>query len=163
MWIPFKFFSPALVALYQLDKLQHNWLVIMQLTKSINGLPQAGILSQQHLVAHLKKYGYSECPNTSCLFQHKTRNTKFSLVVDDFLIKYHCKDDADNLLSASSSLYTLRTDWIASLYLGLTISYRRGSSTLRISMPSCVPTALKFLGDRLSQDSYAGSWYFVWF
>jgi len=90
--------------------------------------------------------GYIECANTSCLFQHATRNTKFSLVVDDFLIKYDKKDDADHLLSALSVIYSLRTDWHATLYLGMTIEYHIGSPTLTISMPSYVPNALKSLG-----------------
>jgi hypothetical protein len=147
MWIPFKFFSPSLVTLYRLDTLQqYNGLILMQLNKNIYGLPQAGILSQQRLISHLKSYGYTECANTSCLFQHATRNTKFSLVVDDFLIKYDKKDDADHLLSALSVIYSLRTDWHATLYLGMTIEYHIGSPTLTISMPSYVQNALKSLG-----------------
>ncbi len=75
MWIPFKFFSPSLVALYCLDTLQqYNGLILMQLNKSIYGLPQAGIFSQQRLISHLKSYGYTECSNTSCLFQHATQH-----------------------------------------------------------------------------------------
>jgi hypothetical protein len=92
--------------------------------------------------------GYIECANTSCLFQHATRNTKFSLVFDDFLIKYDIKDDADHLLSTLSVIYFLRTDWHATLYLGMTIEYHIGSPTLTISMPSYVyvPNAFKSLG-----------------
>ncbi len=146
MWIPLKYFSSELIKKYNLDLLQHNGLVLMELNKSIYGLPQAGILSQQKLIQHLNFHGYTECPHTSCLFQHATRNTKFTLVVDDFAVKYDSKEDADHLLNALSQIYTLRTDWNASLYLGMKIVYTHGSPTLTISMPSYVPAALKTLG-----------------
>ena len=145
MWIPFKFFSTSLVALYRLDTLQRNGLVLMQLNKSIYGLPQAGILSQQRLVNHIKTYGYTECENTSCLFQHQTRHTNFTLVVDNFLVKYDSEHDANHLLSALSQIYSLLTNWDATLYFGMTIRYSKGSPTLTISMPSYVTSALKSL------------------
>jgi hypothetical protein len=83
---------------YRLDTLQRNGLALMQLNESIYGLPQAGILSQQRLLLnHLKTYGYTECDNTSYLFQYQTRHTKFTLVVDDFLVKY----DSSNRLGCN--------------------------------------------------------------
>ncbi len=146
MWIPFKFFTPQLVKLYDLKSLEHNGYILMELNKSIYGLPQAGILSQQKLIAHLNFHGYTECPHTPCLFQHDTRKTKFTLIVDDFAVKYDTKADANHLLSALSQLYTLRTDWDATQYVGLTISYFHGSPTLTISMPTYISSALKALG-----------------
>jgi hypothetical protein len=89
----------------------------MELHKSIYGLPQAGILSQRRLIDHLAFHGYTECPNTTCLFRHATRTTKFTLIVDDFAVKYDNKDDADHLLSALSQVYSLRTDWTAAIPL----------------------------------------------
>jgi hypothetical protein len=52
------------------------------------GLPQAGRLSQIRLIEHLARHGYHQCPNTPCLFRHRTRDTTFSLVVDDFGVRY---------------------------------------------------------------------------
>lgn len=145
MWIPYKYFTAKMIAHYQLENLNHNGHVLMQLHTSIYGLPLAGILSQQRLIRHLASHGYTECPNTSCLFHHATRPTYFTLIVDDFAVIYDTKEDANHLLSTLSQLYTLRTDWDATLYIGLTISYTRGSSTLQISMPSYVSIALKTL------------------
>lgn len=136
MWIPLKYFSAKLITLYNLISIQHNGMVMMQLDKSIYGLPQAGILSQQRLVEQLSFHGYTECPNSSCLFRHNTRNTKFTLVVDDFLSSMTPK-------TMLSQIYTLRTDWSGSLYLGLSIAYSHGSHSLTISMPSNIPAALK--------------------
>jgi hypothetical protein len=146
MWIPYKYFSPQLISQYNLQHLHHNGLILMELNKSIYGLPQAGILSQRRLLDHLSLHGYNECPQTSCLFRHTTKNIYFTLVVDDFAIKYHMQEDVDHLLSTLQQFYTLRTDWHASSYLGLTIAYVPGSGSLTISMPSYVHTALKTLG-----------------
>jgi hypothetical protein len=102
-------------------------------------------MSQKRLVEHLGFHGYTECPNTSCLFRHASRKTKFTLVVDDFAVKNDTKDDAHHLLSALSQLYNLRTDWNSSLYLGMSIDYTRCTSKLTISMPTYVSSALKSL------------------
>ena len=57
-------------------------------------------LSQDQLVTHLEKHDSIQCPNTLCLFEHKSNGVVFSLVVDDFLIKYHKQEDANHLLAA---------------------------------------------------------------
>jgi hypothetical protein len=39
--------------------------------------------SQIRLIEHLARHGYKQCPNTPCLFCHRTRDIIFSLVVDE--------------------------------------------------------------------------------
>jgi hypothetical protein len=63
------------------------------------GSPQTGRLSQLRLIAHLAKHGYHQSPNTPCLFQHKTRDVTFCLVVDDFGVRYGSQSDADHLIA----------------------------------------------------------------
>jgi hypothetical protein len=55
--------------------------------KTVPGLPQSGLLSQLRLVALLTQHGYSET-STPMIFRHHTHSTAFSLVVDDFLVRY---------------------------------------------------------------------------
>jgi hypothetical protein len=52
--------------------------VYVRINKTMYGLPQAGILSQQQLVRHLAKYGYYPSPNTPCLFKHESRPIAFT-------------------------------------------------------------------------------------
>ena len=52
------------------------------------GLPQAGILAYNRLVTHLALSGYTPVQHTPGHFRHATRPVTFSLVVDDFAIKY---------------------------------------------------------------------------
>ena len=52
------------------------------------GLPQAGILANKLLQQRLLLHGYYECKHTPGLWQHLTRPISFTLVVNDFGVKY---------------------------------------------------------------------------
>jgi hypothetical protein len=52
------------------------------------GLPQAGIIAQELLQERLAKVGYHQIKIIPGLWTHKTRKICFTLVVDNFAIKY---------------------------------------------------------------------------
>ena len=52
------------------------------------GLPQAGILANNQLVLQLEPKGYTLCKPTSGLLKKKWAPITFSLVVDNFGVKY---------------------------------------------------------------------------
>jgi hypothetical protein len=52
------------------------------------GLPQARIIAQEFLKERLTKHGYTQSKIIHGLWKHKTRPTCFTLVVDDFAVKY---------------------------------------------------------------------------
>ena len=58
--------------------------VLVEISKRIYGLQQAGKLAQNQLIAYLKTHGCNQAPNSPCLFTHDTRPAAFTLVVDDF-------------------------------------------------------------------------------
>ena len=70
-------------------------------------LPQAGLLANVKLTKHLVKYGYHPTKYTPGLWTHESKPIAFTLTVDDFLIKYSSKADADHLLSALKDQYVL--------------------------------------------------------
>jgi hypothetical protein len=107
------------------------------------GLPQAGILAFNQLKTHLTTHAYVPCTHTPGLWTHSTRNTTFTLVVDDFRIKYTNRDDAIHLLSALEELYIVTTDWTGSLYLVMTLRWDYICLTIDISMPGYVTKALE--------------------
>jgi hypothetical protein len=74
---------------------------------------------------------------------HKTLPTIFTLVVDDFLVKYLSQLDAQHLVDTLKAKYTISEDWQASLYTGLTIDWDYDNGTVDISMPGYVEKALK--------------------
>jgi hypothetical protein len=59
----------------------------MKINKDIYGLPQAGKVAQERLLAHLATHDYHPVPNTSCMIKHEYRDITFALVIDDFGIK----------------------------------------------------------------------------
>jgi len=62
------------------------------------GLPQAGILANKQLHEKLEPVGYYEVTHTPRLWRHVTRPVQFSLVVDDFGVKYVGKEHAEHLI-----------------------------------------------------------------
>ena len=85
------------------------------------GLKQAGIIANQCLTTHIAKYGYTPVPCTHGLWKHSHRKINFSLVVDNFGVKYIDKADAQHLVDSLAALYKISTDWTGALYCGLTI------------------------------------------
>ena len=73
---------------YNLMNLDHNGYIYCGVWKRMYGLLQAGIIANQKLVQRLEPKGYSPCKHTPGLWRHKWRPIKFSLVVDDFGVKY---------------------------------------------------------------------------
>lgn len=132
---------------YHMQKYAHNDAVIVEVHKGIYGLPQAGKLAQDRLVKHLATHGYHQAKNTPCLFQHETNSVTFTLVVDDFGIKYTEEADADHLLHALRELYIMTEDRASTQkYVGITIAHHRQSNTIKLSMPGYVEKAIKRFG-----------------
>jgi hypothetical protein len=71
---------------------------IAKFKKGMYGLPQAGIIVQDLLQARLAKVGYHQSKIIPGLWTHKTRKTCFTLVVDDFAIKYTSMEDTQHLI-----------------------------------------------------------------
>ena len=60
----------------------------MKIRKAIYGLPQAGVLSNKILKKRLAPAGYYNTPHTPGLRKHVSHPISFTLVVDDFGVKY---------------------------------------------------------------------------
>jgi hypothetical protein len=143
MWIPVWAIPKVIMDNYNLWPLVHNGQILCSISKGMYGLPQAGRIAYDALVTHLEPYGYYPAPHTAGLWLHKTLPTVFTLVVDDFLIKYMKLEHANHLVDALQSKYTTTEDWQASLYIGLTIDWDYEGGTVDISMPGYVDKALQ--------------------
>jgi hypothetical protein len=101
---------PTLTKLGLLPFLHHSHgkpFIFCDVLKTVSGLPQSGLLSQLRLVALLTQHGFSET-STLMLFRHHTHSTAFTLVVDDFLVRYSHPSELDHLVSCLSTLYELK-------------------------------------------------------
>jgi hypothetical protein len=114
MRIPISSIPPSIIEQYHLLDLVHNDFVLVEISRGMYGLSQAGILAYDQLVRHLSAHGYAPCTHTPGI--------TFCLVVDDFRIKYTNKTDAMHLLTALQQLYVVTADWSGSLYLGMTLT-----------------------------------------
>jgi aspartokinase-like uncharacterized kinase len=110
-----------IITLYNLEPMFQNDYILVEVAKGIYGLPQAGKLAQDLLIQHLASQGYTQATNTPCLFSHITRNIKFTLVVDDFGIKYDKDEDIEHLLTILKAKYEITVDWSGSKYIDMTI------------------------------------------
>ena len=93
----------------------------MEIQKGMYGLPQAGNIANDKLKLHLAKFGYKPAPITPGLWRNQTTPLQFSLVVDDFGIKYERQEGIKHLLNALKEIYKISEDWDGKLYCGLNL------------------------------------------
>ena len=146
MRIQYKYFPEDVRKQYQLDeKVDSNDYIYIKIKKGMYGLKQAAVLAYDQLVEHLAPHGYYPCPQTTGIWKHRTRPTRFCLCVDDFGIKYFSKADADHLLNALKTKYKISTDWTGNNYCGLTLDWNYAQGYVDVSMPGYIKKALERL------------------
>jgi hypothetical protein len=141
-------FPKEIVNKYNLDALAIDGWFYIEIRKGMYGLKQASLLFNQLLQTRLAPFGYYPARHTPGLWLHKTRPIDFSLIVDDFTVKYVGKQHAGHLINALLQSYELTTDWAAKVYLGMTLKWDYKNKTCDISMPGYVSNVLsKFQHD----------------
>ena len=109
--------------LYNLHDKIHNGFIYMEICRGCFGLPQSGILANKLLKKRLAKHGYFESPHTSGLWKHVSRPVHFTLVVDDFGIKYVEEDHLNHLIKALEEHYDVTLNNDGKLYCGITLDW----------------------------------------
>jgi Reverse transcriptase (RNA-dependent DNA polymerase) len=142
MRIPLTAIPQAIIDQYNLLAIARNGVVYVQVRKGMYGLKQAGRLANDQLTTFLAQYGYRPCSITPGLWKHDTKDITFTLVVDDFGVKYTDKRDFDHLVECLRKHYTISVDETGSKYLGLTINWDYSRKTCDISMPGYLERAL---------------------
>jgi hypothetical protein len=135
-------FPEEIIQKYNLNPLAVYGWVHIEIRKGMYGLKQAGLLASQLLKTHLAPFGYYPARHTLGLWLHKTRPISFTLVVDDFTVKYLGKHDAEHLPNALLRTYELTTDWTATVYSGMTLKWDYNKRICDISMPGYVSNVL---------------------
>jgi hypothetical protein len=92
-----------------LDKAKNGYIYI-HIDKGMYGLPPAGRLANNLLVKRLAPHGYHPIEHTHGMWRHKTCPITFTLVVDDFGVKYVRKEHAGHLLRALKQHYEVTYD-----------------------------------------------------
>eukprot|EP00804_Cyclotella_cryptica_P028183 CCRYP_011053-RC/>CCRYP_011053-RC protein AED:0.33 eAED:0.33 QI:0/0/0/1/0/0/2/0/415 len=141
MRIPIKIIPDHIIDQYHLRKKVKNRYVYMEIRRAMYGLPQAGILANKLLKQRLAKHGYYKVVHTPGLWKHTTRPISFTLIVDNFGIKYVGKEHAEHLLNALQQHYTLDWDYL--------------NKTVDISMPGYIKKVLQRFRHECSKPQHS--------
>ncbi len=99
MWLKLLDMLDDVIEQYKLlDIATPDGYVFCKIRQGMYWLPQAGIIAQELLAKWLKEHGYLQSETTPGLWTHEWRLITFSLVVDNFGVKYIGKEHAQHLL-----------------------------------------------------------------
>jgi hypothetical protein len=135
-------FPEEIIQKYNLNALAVDGWVYIEIRKGMYGLKQAGLLANQLLQTRLAPFGYYPAKHTPGLWLHKTPPISFTLVVDDFTVKYVGKQHVEHLRNALLRTYELTTDWTETVYSDMTLKWDYNKRTCDISMPGYVSNVL---------------------
>jgi len=133
--MPLALFPDHIIKQYNLGEKAKNGSVYLELRKAIYGLPQAGCLANKLLKERLEPHGHREVPQTPGLWKHDTSPVQFSLLVDDFGIKYVGRENAEHLIQSLQQHYKLVVDEKGTLYCSIKLDWDYKKHTLDMSMP----------------------------
>ena len=106
------------------------------------GLPQAGRLANDQLIALLAPHGYHPVPLSRPDYGGTTLgDIVFSLVVDDFGVRYTSGADTEHLITTLETAYEVSTNWTGARYYGLTLKGDYNAHTCDASMPGYIDRA----------------------
>ena len=143
MRMPMELIPEKIIELYGLREKCKNGYVYMQIERGMYGLPQAGILANKLLRKRLEPHGYYEVDHTPGLWRHKTLPVQFTLVVDDFGVKYQGKENAMHLINALKEEYEIDIDWKGELYCGVSLKWNYEERYVDSNMPGYAKKQLK--------------------
>jgi hypothetical protein len=148
MWIRRDQMTPESRLKYRFDDFAVGDRALVRILKAIYGLPQAALLAQIQLTKHLASNGYILDKTVACLYHHVSRDISFTLVVDDFGIKYKQDADLQHLLACLRSKYKITFDDTGASYLGFTLKWDYAPTaptrrSVELSMPTYVLKALQ--------------------
>ena len=90
---------------YNLLENQIDGFLYVRLESGMCGLVQDAIIAHTDLKKHLHPFGYEPAPITPGLWRHSKNKTTFTLVVDEFGIKYKRKEDTQHLINVLQEKY----------------------------------------------------------
>lgn len=140
---PIKDIPDNVIQQYSLnEKVTPDGYVFGKVQKGMYGLPQAGLLAQELLEERLEKKDYYQSKLTPGLWSHQTRSIQFTLVVDDFGVKYVGEENKQHLINALQSHYHIDIDDEGSKYCGLNLAWDYSQQCVHVSMPGYVKRTL---------------------
>jgi hypothetical protein len=91
----------------------------------------------------MNKHGYQQSNLVPSLWKQDTRPIQFTLIVDDFGVKYEGEEHAKHLKNTLKEHYKLTWDWTGTQYIGITLDWDYKKHQVHLSMPNYMKKALK--------------------
>ena len=163
MRVPIKYLPQHMIEKYNLEdpEMLKDGYVMVEIRKSIYGLKQAGRIAQELLYKRLAADGYFPSPRNPGLISNADKSIVFTLMVDDFGVKYKGgRKTLQKLLDTLEKHYEITVDYCdsdTSKYLGMTIKQDHVAKTTTISMPGYVQSHLDVLGVKLTKPTHNAS------
>jgi hypothetical protein len=129
--------------------------VYIEATKGMYGLPHTGLLANEQLETQLNKHGYRQSKLVPGLWKHDTRPIHFTLVVDNFGVKYTQQEDVDHLRNVLELNYTVTKDWTGKQYIGITLNWDYERRRVHLTMPNYVKKALQLFQHKLQKEQHS--------
>ena len=123
----------------------------MEIVRGMYGLPQAGVLANQLLRKRLEPHGYYEVEHTPGLWKHESLLIQFTLVVDNFGVKYVGKQNSMHLINSLKEDYEIETDWNGELYCRITLKWNYEEKYVDAQMPGYTMKQIKKYKHKLKQ------------
>ena len=142
MRLPIKIIPQEITEKYNLKDIENEGWIYVKIVKGMYGLPQAGKIANDLLTKRLKAAGYHKCQFTPGLWKHVWRPVTFTLVVDDFGIKFVGDNNANHLKNTLQKFYDITVDWSGRKYVGISLKWDYQNRTLETSVPGFVQKAL---------------------
>jgi hypothetical protein len=125
------------------EKATKNGSIYIKAKCGMYGLPHSGLLANKLLEKRLNKHSYRQSKLVPCLWKHDTWPIQFTLVVDDFGVKYIGQEHAHHLKNTLEEHYKLTCDWTETQYIRITLDWDYTKCQVHLSMPNYVKKALK--------------------
>ena len=89
----------------------------------MNGIPQAGILANKQLKYIMSQQDYYEVPQKPELWKINSWNTRLTIVLHNFGIKYKIMDNDNHIIQALQKYYQVEVYWTGGLYCGVKLEW----------------------------------------
>ena len=120
---------------YTLKDIADDGYVYCKIQRGMYGLAEAGILANKLLASRFDREGYYQCEFTPSLWRHTWRPITFTLVVDDFGVKFKGECHTNHIKKCLEKYYEVSIDWSGSLCCGINLHWNYEKGYVNTSMP----------------------------
>jgi len=145
MWCPAKCLTQQINDHFKLKDLIVGGRVLLEITRPVYGLNQAGLIAMKKLKEILAQHGYDECDN-ECIFRSRDPNDKtlFCIHVDDLMFAFSRTPEAERIITILEQAgYKLKVDRDPQDYCGFHMEADENDKSITISMPNMVQNMLE--------------------